>query len=104
MRYAWGSQVTDYTLRQAQGRPYTGQRSEMASIGLMYYNARWGACPERSEGTPPWAALPRRIPSSPARGTRWRLIAMRMSTTIQLDIQIRRGTALTSQIALQMYW
>jgi RHS repeat-associated protein len=33
VRYTSGTMPTDYT--------YTGQRSEMDSIGLMYYNARW---------------------------------------------------------------
>ena len=33
VRYTWGTMPTDYQ--------YTGQRSEMESIGLMYYNARW---------------------------------------------------------------
>ena len=75
VRYAWGTTPTDYT--------YTGQRSEMASIGLMYYNARWGACPERSEGTPRWDASPRQIPSSPARAVPWRGTGMRMPTTIR---------------------
>ena len=41
-------------------------------------NARWGACPERSEGTPPWDASPRQIPSSPARAVPWRGTGMRM--------------------------
>ena len=33
IRYSSGSSPTDYT--------YTGQRSEMDDIGLMFYNARW---------------------------------------------------------------
>jgi len=33
------------------GQAFTGQRSEMEAFGLMYYNARWGACSEGTEET-----------------------------------------------------
>ena len=83
VRYRWGTTPTNYR--------YTGQYSYVDDFGLYFYNARWGACSERSEETPRWDASPRRILSSPARGTRWHGTGMRMSTTIRCGIAIRAG-------------
>lgn len=64
VRYNPGNQVTtDPSLHSG----HTGQRED-ATIGLYFYGARYQACPERSEGTPCWAASPRRIRLCPSRG------------------------------------